>query len=462
MHGSGVVSTCPADTPCGQLSAAGASQQLLQLRQLQQIAMQQEMMGGALAQGGSPNLSPSVGPSMHPLSLGPGGNRPPSPGFNRRDCVRELSSGRMSPVSPSRMPLPVSSHSFGSPSGRNALMGSALQRINGQQVLVIRLAQYVPQQAHPQETQEQQQFRHALPARMLHKHQRWIEQQLGPRVELVLNRPPSVTGACGKAPPAGDVQYEGPSEVCVVGEFHPGHVQRVFDDLFIHNKRTVQSSRARCCEVISSSQALTETTGAFAICRPADERIDIYGPQAAVAAAQAYLTSPPQPQSGVAELAIRVKSAAASVVLRQRVSILSPDEGSIWVKPPPLGRPVEEQTVYINVYSDARLLDRAEQAIRDIERVVMQCKGAGSAPAPNPQSVYHLDPSPTQSGSPMGGQMPGPPGLMSIPVVWGSPASGVFGCCSRAPAARGAAGGRPRRHRAGAAAVGHAAGGLTG
>eukprot|EP01062_Namystynia_karyoxenos_P082472 TRINITY_DN929_c0_g2_i1.p1 TRINITY_DN929_c0_g2~~TRINITY_DN929_c0_g2_i1.p1 ORF type:complete len:593 (+),score=228.00 TRINITY_DN929_c0_g2_i1:125-1903(+) len=411
MYGSGEISPPPADIPCGQFSMAGVSQQL------QQLAMQQQMMGGA--QGGSPILSPSMGSSMHPFSLSPGGNFPPSPGatsphshggFNRHDYMRGLSSGHMSPMSPSRVPLPMSPHSYGSPSGRSAQMGSVLQHVNGQQVLVIRLEQYVPPQTNPQETREENNFRHALPPRMLHKHKRWIEQHLGPSAELMLNIPAGLVELSRKRLSRGDARYKGLSEMNlearVVGEFDPVYVQRVFDDLFINNKRTVRSSRRRCFEVINSVKSLTETTGAFVISRPVDECIDIYGPQEAVDAAQAYLTSM-QSQSGVSKRVIQVKSAAASVVIRQRRSILSRDEGSLFVEPPPRGRPVEEQTVTIYAYSDVGFLDRAEQAIRDIEREVMQRKGAGSPPVPNPQSVYHLDPSLMRSMSPpMDGQMP--------------------------------------------------------
>eukprot|EP01064_Diplonema_japonicum_P004709 TRINITY_DN13093_c0_g1_i1.p1 TRINITY_DN13093_c0_g1~~TRINITY_DN13093_c0_g1_i1.p1 ORF type:complete len:486 (+),score=101.84 TRINITY_DN13093_c0_g1_i1:45-1502(+) len=243
----------------------------------------------------------------------------------------------------------------------------------GGKTMIVKLDKYVPPATNPNETLEEKNFRHALPPRLLHKHKAWVEQQLGPHSELIINVPPGLVELSRKRLSRGDSRYKGLAdmniEAKIVGRFDPVYANGVLDNLFIGNKRTVKSSRRRCFEVINSVKHLTETTGAFVISRPVDECVDIYGPQHVVESAIAYLLSM-QSQSGVSKRVIRVSTAAASAIIKARRSILPREQGSLFVEPPPRGEMTLTQSVTIYAYVDSVHLDLAEDAIRKIEREV--------------------------------------------------------------------------------------------
>eukprot|EP00755_Sulcionema_specki_P004186 Sspe_Gene.29449::Locus_14001_Transcript_1_1_Confidence_1.000_Length_1809::g.29449::m.29449 len=258
----------------------------------------------------------------------------------------------------------------------------------GSRTLTINLEQYVPAATNPQETQEEKNFRHALPPRLLHKHKSWVEAQLGGHAELSLNVPPGLVELSRKRLSRGDSRYKGLSEMNVearvTGVFEPAMVHHLFDELFIRSKVTVKSSRRRCFEVINNVKQLTELTGAFVISRPVDECIDIYGPRHAVEAAQNYLISM-QSQSGVSKKVISVSSLASSAIIKARRMILPREQGSLFVEPPPRGQSVATQPVTLYAYSDASKLDHAEAIIKRIEEEVIRRKENG-------EDLDHFDP----------------------------------------------------------------------
>ena len=219
--------------------------------------------------------------------------------------------------------------------------------------MIVKLDKYVPQATNPNETLEEKNFRHALPPRLLHKHKAYVESLIGPHAELIINVPPGLVELSRKRLSRGDSRYKGLAdmniEAKIVGKIDPVFCNQVLDKLFFENKRTVKSSRRRCFEVINSVKNLTEATGAFVISRPADECVDVYGPevrpngyvwsnpclstnlaplphthtctQHVVESAIEYLMSM-QSQSGVSKRVIAVSPAAASAVIKARRTIL--------------------------------------------------------------------------------------------------------------------------------------------
>ena len=283
-------------------------------------------------------------------------------------------------VSPQLAPLsPIASVQLGSPimsPTTRCLSPTYISNMVFQEpekTMIVRLDKYVPPATNPNETLEEKNFRHALPPRLLHKHKAWVEQQLGPLAELVINVPPGLVELSRKRLIRGDSRYKGLSdmniEAKIVGKFDPVYTNAIFDKLFVENKRTVKSSRRRCFEVINSVKQLTDTTGAFVISRPVDECIDVYGPAHVVDSAIQYLLSM-QTQSGVSKRIIQVSTAAANAIIKNRRMILPREQGSLFVEPAPRGEEVNSQTVTIYAYVDMSHLDIAENAIRDIEKEI--------------------------------------------------------------------------------------------
>jgi len=377
LQGGGVGSPVQQQQLLGSIGLEGPTSPMQQQQLIGQMAISMQL---AAASASSPTMSPPLSPTGQPGSFGriPVGlsnSMPLSPG-QYEFAARALSAGPLSPT-------PLSPHGLASPQAATSPGQGHMslgQGAGGQRILTVNLERYVPTQTNPSESREENNFRHALPPRMLHKHKAWLEQRMGPGAELVLNIPPGMVELSRKRLSRGDSRYKGLAdmklEARVTGEFDPKIVREVLDEVFVGNKRTVKCSRRRCFEVINSVKSLTETTGAFVISRPVDEMIDIYGPQHAVDAAQAYLTSM-QSQSGVSKRVVHVKSIAASAIIRQRRNILNRDEGSLFVEPPPRGSAVNEQTVTIYAYSDPGKLDNAERVIRDIEQEVLKRKGTG-------------------------------------------------------------------------------------
>ena len=219
---------------------------------------------------GSPPVSPSQGYQMAPQHLmGPILSSPTSPmtpqTMSSMSYWEATSPGTSLSLTPVQHPMMV-------PLGEDKRM-----------TMVMKLDKYVPTATNPHETLEEKNFRHALPPRLLHKHKLYVESLIGPETELVINVPPGLVELSRKRLSRGDSRYKGLAEMNieakVVGQFDPVVVHAVLDQLFLGNKRTVKSSRRRCFEVINSVKNLTESTGAFVISRPADECVDIYGPE---------------------------------------------------------------------------------------------------------------------------------------------------------------------------------------
>lgn len=384
LQGGGVGSPVQQQQLLGSLGLEGPTSPMQQQQQQQLLGQMALNMQLAAASASSPTMSPPLSPTGHTGSFGripvglPNHPMPLSPG-QYEFAARALSAGQLSPTPLSPHGLPISPQPATSPGQGYMSMG---QGAGGQRILTVNLERYVPPQTNPSESREENNFRHALPPRMLHKHKAWLEQRMGQGAELVLNIPPGMVELSRKRLSRGDSRYKGLAdmklEARVTGEFDPKIVREVLDEVFVGNKRTIRCSRRRCFEVINSVKSLTETTGAFVISRPVDECIDIYGPQHAVDAAQAYLTSM-QSQSGVSKRVVHVKSIAASAIIRQRRNILNRDEGSLFVEPPPRGSAANEQTVTIYAYSDPGKLDNAERVIRDIEQEVLKRKGTASS-----------------------------------------------------------------------------------
>eukprot|EP01061_Rhynchopus_euleeides_P008293 TRINITY_DN17354_c0_g1_i2.p1 TRINITY_DN17354_c0_g1~~TRINITY_DN17354_c0_g1_i2.p1 ORF type:complete len:549 (+),score=138.78 TRINITY_DN17354_c0_g1_i2:98-1744(+) len=326
---------------------------------------------------------------------------PLSPPLSPTQSFQAVSTQMMSPVmsGPSTPLTPMSSIGFWDATSPGTSVICPMQQpmmmpLNGPEcpdnkmMMVFKLDKYVPPATNPHETLEEKNFRHALPPRLLHKHKVYVESLLGPETELIINVPPGLVELSRKRLSRGDSRYKGLAdmniEAKIVGQFDPVVCHAVLDKLFIGNKRTVKSSRRRCFEVINSVKSLTEATGAFVISRPADECVDVYGPEHVVESAIEYLMSM-QSQSGVSKRVIRVSPAAASAIIKARRSILPREQGSLFVEPLAKGDLNGLQTVTIYAYVDASHLDSAEAAIRRIEIDLARPAGVPMMPG----SVMH-------------------------------------------------------------------------